>query len=107
MFGFTQVSLAVVELAVVAAPSASWLAGLAVAAGLGWLRLCLRLVQCLRWGFVVAVLAPVGAASWMVVAGVVVQLGPSEPLALDPLGLEGKPAPLAFGANLLAQASAP
>ena len=46
---------------------------------------------------VVAVAVAVGA----------VPLGPFEPLALDPLGLEGKPAPLAFGANLLAQASAP
>ena len=97
----------VVELAVVAAPSASWLAELAVAAGLGWLRLCLRLVQRLRLGFVVAVPALEGAASWTVVAAVVVRLGPFAWLALDPLGLEGKPAPLSFGANLLAQASAP
>ena len=97
-------------LAVVAAPSASWLAELAVAAGLGWLRLCLRLVRRLQRHLPVA-FAPEGAASWMVVAVAVaveaVPLGPSEPQALDPLGLEGKPAPLAFGANLLAQASAP
>ena len=96
-------------LAVVAAPSASWLAELAVAAGLGWLRLCLRLVRRLQRHLPVA-FALEGAASWMVVAAVaavVVRLGPFAWLALDPLGLEGKPAPLAFGANLLAQASAP